>query len=65
MGWSTSVGLYPGRVCWAFPDESRYVYLNTNTLPMMKVCPHCKGFNHDIFSVQGDEGIQNHWIYER
>jgi hypothetical protein len=57
--------LYPGRVGFAFPDESRHVYLNTNTLPMMSVCPHAKGFNHDIFSIQGDNGVQNHWIYER
>lgn len=65
LSWSSAVGLYPGRVHFAFPDESRYVYLGTNTLPMLKVCPHAKGFNHDIFSIQGDDGIQNHWIYER
>jgi len=65
VGWHKSVGLYPGRVGFAFPDESRHVYLNTNTLPMMSVCPHAKGFNHDIFSIQGDNGVQNHWIYER
>lgn len=32
---------------------------------MMGVCPHAKGFNQDIFSIQGDTGVQNHWIYER
>lgn len=31
----------------------------------MGVCPHAKGFNQDIFSIQGDTGVQNHWIYER
>ena len=32
---------------------------------MLHVCPHAKGFGHDIFSIQGDEGLQNHWVYER
>lgn len=65
VGWNTNVGLYPGRSLFLFPDNSRYVYLNTNTLPMMNVCPKLKGFNEDIFSVQGDESVQNHWIYDR
>ncbi len=65
IGWHSSIGLYPGRVCFAFPEDSRHVYLNTNTLPMMKVCPNAKGFNTDIFSIQGDTGVQNHWVYER
>ena len=65
LGWHSSVGLYPGRVNFTFPDNSRYVYLNTNTLPMLNVCPKARGFNEDIFSIQGDEGVQNHWVYER
>lgn len=64
-GWNPTVGIYPGRVCFAFPDNSRHVYLNTNTMPMLKVCIQSKGFLEDIFSVQGDEGVQNHWVYER
>jgi len=54
LGWHSSVGLYPGRVNFTFPDNSRYVYLNTNTLPMLNVCPKARGFNEDIFSIQGD-----------
>lgn len=65
VGWHPSVGCYGGRVLFAFPDESRHVYLNTNTLPMLSVCPSARGFNRDIFSLQGDTGVQNHWIYER
>lgn len=64
-GWSKAVGLYPGRACFAFPDYSRYVHLNSNTLPMMSVCPKLNGFGEDIFSIQGDENPQNHWVYER
>jgi hypothetical protein len=65
LGWPKTTGLFTGRVLFAFPDNSRYVYLNTNTLPMMTVCPQCKGYNQDIFSIGGDEGVQNHWVYER
>ena len=64
-GWSTACGLYPGRAHFIFPDNSRYVHLNTNTLPMMNVCPKLQGFGEDIFSVQGDENPLNHWVYER
>ena len=38
--------------------------MNTNTLPILKVCPHSKGFLRDIFAIQGDNGTQNHWVYE-
>ena len=65
LGWNTTIGLYTGRVNFTFPDNSRYVYLNTNTMPMLNVCPKARGFNEDIFSIQGDEGVQNHWVYER
>ena len=64
VGWSSNIGLYPGRVCFTFPDNSRFVHLNSNTLPMMKVCPQTHGFGQDIFSIQGDENPQNHWVYE-
>lgn len=64
-GWSSAVGLYPGRACFAFPDNSRFVHLSTNTLAMLKVCPQLQGFGEDIFSIQGDENPQNHWVYER
>lgn len=45
ISWHSSIGLYPGRSCFAFPEYSRYVYLNTNTLPMMNICPQNRGFN--------------------
>jgi len=53
--WHSSVGLYPGRAMFAFPDYSQFVHLSTNTVPMYKVCPRLQGFNQDIFSIQGDD----------
>jgi pimeloyl-ACP methyl ester carboxylesterase len=57
--WSKSVGLYPGRSLFAFPEYSRFVHLNTNTLPMYSVCPRLQGFNQDIFAIQGDDSPQS------
>lgn len=57
--WAKSVGLYPGRSLFAFPEHSRYVHLNTNTLPMYSVCPKLYGFNQDIFAIQGDDNTQS------
>jgi len=37
--WPYNIGLYPGRVLFLFPEYSRWVHLNTNTLAMHKVCP--------------------------
>lgn len=53
--WYANVGLYPGRSTFIFPEHSRYVHLNTNTVPMYKSCPRLEGFNQDIFSIQGDD----------
>ncbi len=43
--WHSSVGLYPGRAMFAFPEYSRYVHVSTNTLPMYSICPKLKGMN--------------------
>ena len=53
--WHSSIGLYPGRSMFIFPEYSRYVHLATNTNPMYKVCPKLSGWNQDIFAIQGDE----------
>lgn len=55
LNWTPTLGLWTGRTMFAFPEQSRYVYLGNNTLPMMKVCTQLHGFGHDIFSIQGDE----------
>jgi len=44
-------GLFTGRACFIFPEYSRWVHLNTNTLAMMKVCLRLKGYGHDIFAI--------------
>jgi pimeloyl-ACP methyl ester carboxylesterase len=54
-GWSSTIGLYPGRALFALSEHSRFVHLATNTLPMYKVCPRLQGLNEDIFSIQGDD----------
>jgi len=37
--WSESYGLWPGNALILFPRHSRWVFLNTNTLPMYNVFP--------------------------
>ena len=58
-GWHSSVGLYPGRAMFAFPEYSRFVHLGTNTLPMYTVCPRLQGMNEDVFAIQGDDNTQS------
>ena len=53
--WAQKNGMFTGRAMFVFPDQSRWVHLNTNTLPMLKVCARIRGFNKDIFAIQGDE----------
>jgi hypothetical protein len=43
--WPTTNGLFTGKAMFTFPEYSRWVHLNTNTLPMLKVCPQLHGFN--------------------
>ncbi len=69
--WPTTNGLFTGKSMFVFPEYSRWVHLNTNTLPMLKVCPQLHGFNEGISYVQGDENPQSkswlnldHWVYE-
>jgi len=49
--WAEKNGLFTGRVNFIFPEYSRWVHLNTNTLAMFKVCAKVKGFGHDIFAI--------------
>lgn len=62
--WTSKYGLFPGRAHFIFNEYSQWVHLNTNTLPMLKICPRVTGFGHDIFMIQGDENPLNHWIYD-
>ena len=65
--WKKNYGLFGGRVRFIFPEYSQMVFLNSNTLPMMKVCVQNRGFNQDIKSIDcdgHDNPEDNHWIYD-
>jgi len=62
--WVEKHGIYGGRATFIFPEYSRWIFLNTNTLPLLRTCVHCKGYGSDIFAIQGDENPLNHWMYE-
>ena len=55
FNWPRNMRFWVGRALFLFPEYSRYVHLGTNTIAMYKTCVHLKGFNKDIFSIQGDE----------
>lgn len=59
-------GLFPGRVNFVFPEYSNFVFVGTNTLSMMRVCPKTQGYLNDIQMVltESDNPELNHWIYE-
>ena len=56
--------MWTGKCFFIFPEYSRYVHLNNNTLAIYKVCAHAKSMGTEIFAIQGDDNIQNHWMYE-
>jgi len=62
--WVDRHGLYGGKAQFIFPEYSRWIHLNTNTLPFHRTCIHCQGYGIDIFAIQGDENPLNHWVYE-
>eukprot|EP01016_Furgasonia_blochmanni_P005459 TRINITY_DN1211_c0_g1_i1.p1 TRINITY_DN1211_c0_g1~~TRINITY_DN1211_c0_g1_i1.p1 ORF type:complete len:458 (+),score=105.78 TRINITY_DN1211_c0_g1_i1:158-1531(+) len=63
--WAEKHGVFTGRNVFIFPEYSRWVHLNSNTLAIHKVCLKNRGYGHDIFAIQGDEDPNNHWIYEQ
>ena len=56
--------MWIGKSCFIFPEYSRYVFLNTNTNAIYRVCSHVKGMGTEIFAIQGDDNILNHWMNE-
>jgi pimeloyl-ACP methyl ester carboxylesterase len=42
-GWSTRYGIFPGRAFVLFADHSKWVFLNTNTIPFYKFFPKLEG----------------------
>ena len=49
--------MWIGKSCFIFPEYSRYVFLNTNTNAIYRVCSHAKGMGTEIFAIQGDDNI--------
>lgn len=47
-----------------FPESSRHVFIGTNTIPMYKALPRLRGLGKDIFTVQSQEEVDSHYIYE-
>ena len=43
--------MWVGKCCFIFPEYSRYVYLNNNTLAIYKVCAHAKSMGTEIFAI--------------
>jgi hypothetical protein len=62
-------GLYPGRAFAIFSEYSRWIFMNTNTIPFYKFFPKLEGqFPSLAFNfVQGDENPQSklYIIYNR
>lgn len=53
--WNSNEGLYPGRSTFLLPEESDYVFIGTNTLPIYNTFVQNRGYNKDIFSIQSEE----------
>jgi pimeloyl-ACP methyl ester carboxylesterase len=67
VNWKMKYGIFGGRTCFLFPEYSNYVFLNQNTVGILKVCVQNNGFLRDIFTLKCDENDNpetNHWIYE-
>jgi len=64
--WQVRHGLFTGRSRFLFPEYSNHVFLNTNTLSILKICPSNQGYGEDIFALRNynDNPEHNHWIYE-
>jgi pimeloyl-ACP methyl ester carboxylesterase len=55
--WSPRYGLFPGRAFVLFAEYSKWIFLNTNTIPFYKFFPKLEGkfASNDFNYVQGDE----------
>ena len=66
MNWEVRYGLFTGRSRFLFPEYSNHVFLNSNTLSIVKICISNQGYGSDIFALRNntDNPEHNHWIYE-
>jgi len=68
VNWKNSYGIFGGRTRFIFPEYSDFVFLNSNTLSMLKVCVQNNGLHQDINTLpcyKNDNPEENHWIYEQ
>jgi hypothetical protein len=56
--------MWGGKCCFIFPEYSRYMYLSTNTNAIYRTCAQAKGMGREIFAIQGDDNVLNHWMYD-
>jgi len=63
--WSESYGLWPGQAWAWFAGYSRWIFLNTNTLPFYNVFPRLEHqFPSNEFNYFGiDQSPENHWLH--
>lgn len=64
--WGPSYGLWPGQAWASFAAQSRWVFLNTNTLCFYNVFPRLEGQFPQLISTHADDfdSPLNHWIHE-
>ena len=64
--WGPSYGLWSGNALAIFAAHSRWVHLNTNTLPFYNVFPRLEGRFPDRIMTHGDDfdSPLNHWLHE-
>ena len=61
-GWSARYGLYPGRAFVLFAEYSRWIFMNTNTIPFYCFFPKLEGrfpSNNFNFVQAADDPLSN------
>lgn len=64
--WSESNGLWPGQALILFAAQSRWIFLNSNTLPMYNVFPRLEDKFPEEINTHADDfdSPLNHWLHE-
>lgn len=63
--WGPRYGLWPGQALALFAAHSRWILLNTNTLPFYNVFPRLENQFTRFINIWGeDESPRNHWMHE-
>ena len=64
--WGPSYGLWPGQTWARFAAQSKWVYLNSNTLQFYNVFPRLQGTFPGSINIHADgfDSPLNHWLHE-